>query len=203
MAAVIALAASCQQAVAPETIVKIAITESHLEPFAIHDNSDGRSYAPATRPEAFRLASALIAAGHRLDVGLTQISAANFPWLRLTLATALDPCTNIAASAEVLTAYSRYNTGTDTKGLSYAMRVQTARFNSPAGTEPTDPAPTEPAPCPQDDPDGWHTVAKPLGCREADPTPCPADDDNGWHTVARPPGCTSPKEKTENEDADK
>src|SRR5208282_6864844 len=98
MAAAITLAASCQQAVAPQTIVRIAVVESHLEPFALHDNSDGRSYAPATRPEAFRLATALIAAGHRLDVGLTQINTANFPWLRLSLATALDPCTNIAAS---------------------------------------------------------------------------------------------------------
>jgi len=143
MAAAITLAASCQQAVAPQTIVRIAVVESHLEPFALHDNSDGRSYAPATRPEAFRLATALIAAGHRLDVGLTQINTANFPWLRLSLATALDPCTNIAASVEVLTAYSRYNTGSPAAGISngYAARVQAVQFNSPADTEPT---PAEP-----------------------------------------------------------
>ena len=147
MAAAITLAASCQQAVAPQTIVRIAVVESHLEPFALHDNSDGRSYAPATRPEAFRLATALIAAGHRLDVGLTQINTANFPWLRLSLATALDPCTNIAASATVLTSYSRYNTGGPTAGITngYALTVQSVRAGAADQPAIDIPAPPRPA----------------------------------------------------------
>ena len=149
MAAAIALASACQTAVSPETIVKIALVESRLEPFALHDNSDGRSYFPATRLEAFRLASALIAAGHRLDVGLTQINTANFPWLHLSLATALDPCMNIAASVTVLVGYSKYNTGSPSAGISngYALKVQAVRADTDIGQPVTDiPAPPPPAP---------------------------------------------------------
>lgn len=55
-----------------------------------------------------------------------QINSANFGWLGLTMMDALDPCRSIAAGAEVLTAYSRYNTGSPTRGIKngYAASVQ-------------------------------------------------------------------------------
>lgn len=73
--------------------------------------------ARCTRPEAARLARSLIAAGHSVDIGSTQVNASNFGWLGLTVETALDPCRNIAAGASVLTAYSRYNTGSPPAGI--------------------------------------------------------------------------------------
>ena len=144
--AALALAAACQNVVAPITMVGIARHESGLEQFAIHDNEDNRTYAPATKSEAARLAHQLMGAGHRsLDLGLTQINTANNSWLGLTTETALDPCKNIAAGAQVLTAYSLYNTGSETKGIAngYALKVNAAvsdpcmiaRYNG-NGTDP-------------------------------------------------------------------
>jgi type IV secretion system protein VirB1 len=133
VAAVLSLAAACQSAVDPVTVARIATHESGLQPFALHDNTTGRSYFPDAKPDAFRLADGLIAAGHSVDVGLTQISRFNFAWLGLSLATALDPCSNIHASAAVLTAYSKYNTGSPVKGIAngYAAAVQAVRLEIP------------------------------------------------------------------------
>ena len=44
--AALTLAHQCAPAVAPDTIVGIAKTESGLYPLEIHDNTTGRSYAP-------------------------------------------------------------------------------------------------------------------------------------------------------------
>ncbi len=126
--AALALATACQSAVDPMTMVGEAAQESRLEPLAVHDNTGRSSFAPQTRPEAARLAHRLIAAGHSVDIGLTQINAGNFGWLGLTVETALDPCRNIAAGAAVLSAYSRYNTGSPSAGIAngYAKRVSAA-----------------------------------------------------------------------------
>jgi type IV secretion system protein VirB1 len=141
--AVLALAGACQSAVDPGTIAKIAQHESGLQPFTLHDNTAGRSYFPETKPDAYRLASGLIAAGHSLDVGLSQINTANFSWLDLSLATALDPCTNLHASAAVLVGYSKYNTGSPTRGIAngYAGAVQSVRLNMPVTASPAAPTP--------------------------------------------------------------
>jgi type IV secretion system protein VirB1 len=130
IAVVLGLAGACQSAVDPGTIAKIAQHESGREPYAIHDNTTRRSYFPETKPDAHRLAEELLAAGHSVDVGLSQINAANFSWLGLSLATALDPCTNIHASAAVLVGYSRYNTGSPTRGIAngYATAIQAVRI---------------------------------------------------------------------------
>jgi type IV secretion system protein VirB1 len=148
--AALTLAAACQSAVDPVTMVGIASHESRLEPFAIHDNTDRRSFAPQTRPEAARLAHSLIAAGHSVDIGLTQINASNFGWLGLTVETALDPCRDIAAGASVLTAYSRYNTGNPSTGVAngYALKVSAAVGVARASVPipPTERAPAPGAP---------------------------------------------------------
>lgn len=103
VAAVLGLAATCQSVVSPQTILKIATHESGLYPERIHQNSDGSA-----------------------DVGLMQINSKNFDWLGLTMANALNPCVSIRAGAEVLTAFSRYNTGSPTRGIEngYALAVQ-------------------------------------------------------------------------------
>ncbi|GAC1649861.1 MAG: hypothetical protein NVS4B8_23710 [Herpetosiphon sp.] len=96
----LALAASCQSVVAPATIVDIAKHESRLDAAAVNRNRDGS-----------------------IDVGLMQINSANWSWLGLTGATALDPCQSIAAAARLLASYSRYNSGSPTRGLPYALAV--------------------------------------------------------------------------------
>jgi type IV secretion system protein VirB1 len=150
-AAVLALAGVCQSSVDPATIAKIAQHESGRNPFALHDNTTNRSYLPDTKPDAFRAASGLIAAGHSVDVGLTQINRFNFGWLGLSLETALDPCTNIRASAAVLVGYSKYNTGSPSAGIQngYAAAVQAVRLNLAAAGSPA--APDAPPPPPPED----------------------------------------------------
>jgi type IV secretion system protein VirB1 len=105
------LATQWGQPVAPKTIVAEATVESGLDPLAIHDNTTGRTFHPATVEEALQIATRLDAAGGNYDVGLMQINRANFDWLHLTLAGALDPRRSIEAGAAVMVSMSRYNTG--------------------------------------------------------------------------------------------
>ena len=113
LTAVALLAASCQHVVAPVTVVGIAQQESGLDPLHIHQNADGSR-----------------------DYGLMQINERNFGWLGLTKQTALDPCASIAAGAAVLTSFSRYNSGSPTKSLPYALAVS-ARIDAIKGASPT------------------------------------------------------------------
>ena len=119
------LSASCAPEVALETLAAIARTESGLDPFAIHDNSTNRSYWPHDQAEAVRIAAPLLAAGDSIDAGLMGINVGNWRWLGLTAETVFDPCQNIRAGAAVLTAFSRYNTGSPTRGFrnGYVQRV--------------------------------------------------------------------------------
>jgi type IV secretion system protein VirB1 len=119
------LSTTCAPQVALETLAAIARTESGLDPFAIHDNSTNRSYRPHDQAEAIRIAAPLLAAGNSIDAGLMGINVGNWRWLGLTTETVFDPCQNIRAGATVLTALSRYNTGSPTRGFrnGYVQRV--------------------------------------------------------------------------------
>src|SRR5271170_212239 len=81
------LASSCAPSVAPETLAAVAETESHLDPLAIHDNTERRSYQPGDAASAIGLAHRLIAEGHSVDLGLMQINSGNSRWLGLTVRT--------------------------------------------------------------------------------------------------------------------
>jgi type IV secretion system protein VirB1 len=119
------LSTTCAPQVALETLTAIARTESGLDPFAIHNNSTGRSYRPHDQAEAVRITALLLAAGDSIDAGLMGINVGNWRWLGLTVETVFDPCQNIRAGATVLTALSRYNTGSPTRGFrnGYVQRV--------------------------------------------------------------------------------
>jgi type IV secretion system protein VirB1 len=118
LAAALALAAQCGGGLDPNMLVGIAQHESGLNPAAVHDNTDGRSYFPDTSEAGLSLLHALRERGHTsIDVGLAQINTSNFGWLGLTPATALDPCASFRAGAAVLTAFSAYNTGSPTRGI--------------------------------------------------------------------------------------
>lgn len=141
-------AAQCAPAVAPETLLSVVQVESGFNPLAIGVNGKPRITVTATtRAEAAAKASALIAAGRSVDLGLAQINSRNLSWLGLSVEAAFDPCQNLAAAARVLqggydvgdaailgeqpalrTALSRYNTGHPVRGFDngYVAKVTAA-----------------------------------------------------------------------------
>lgn len=144
MLQVLALAAQCAPAVAPETLLSVVQVESRFDPLAIGVNGKPRvAVSAATTREAADKASALIAAGRSIDLGLAQINSKNLGWLGLSVEAAFDPCRNLAAAARVLQsgyeggadaqpalrrALSRYNTGDARRGFAngYVAKVERA-----------------------------------------------------------------------------
>jgi type IV secretion system protein VirB1 len=116
LSVVLTMAATCQHLVAPATIAGIARQESGFDPRSIHRNSNGS-----------------------IDAGLMQINSENWFWLGLTAETALDPCQSIRAAGSLLVSLSKYNTGSPTRGIGYALAVQTA------STPTASPGPSKPA----------------------------------------------------------
>lgn len=128
LAAALQLIGLCEKTVAPPTVADIMRTESGFNPLVIHDNTTGRTFKPETVEEARTLGDGLVGIGHSVDVGLMQVNSANFPSLGLTVASALDPCTNIAAGAKVLAA--GYQGGTTDEAQQQALRVAISRYNT-------------------------------------------------------------------------
>lgn len=161
--AALALAASCGGGVDPAMLVGIARVESGLNPVAIHLNSNG------TR-----------------DYGIAQINEANFTLLGLDAASAMDPCKSFAAASRLLMMFSRYNTGSPSRGLlnGYSAAVTSASQDTrgiratrgTGGVAVVGSLPDNPtaAACPSIDPedDGWRVVA---GCDQAG---------DGWRVAA-------------------
>jgi type IV secretion system protein VirB1 len=135
VAAVLSIAAACAPSVDSHMLAGIAQHESGLRPFAIHDNTAGNSIFPDNKVEAIAAAESLISQGHSLDLGLMQINTGNLRLLGLTVPAAFDPCRSIAAGASLLASFSRYNTGSPTRGIAngYAQSV-TAAVRAVKGT---------------------------------------------------------------------
>lgn len=152
----LALANRCAPEVAPGTLAAIAGAESGFNTLAIHDNTTRQSMAALDTPGAVATATALIAAGHSVDLGLMQIDSANLGRLGLTVATAFDACSSVRAAGTVLSgdyqpdgagrqaallaALSRYNTGTAWLGFQngYVGRVVAAAKYVVPEIDPTD-----------------------------------------------------------------
>ncbi len=137
------LAARCAPGVPAWVLRGVAYTESNFNPWMLHDNSIHASASPASLANAEAQATAWIAEGHSVDLGLMQINAANLPALGMTIDQAFDPCASLAGGAAVLRAaygagpvgsgqqtallmaLSIYNTGSPLKGImnGYARRV--------------------------------------------------------------------------------
>lgn len=138
---------ACSSLVDPATTLRVIAVESSGRPYAIHDNTDGKSYDAVNDAQAIRFATTLIQAGHRVDLGLMQINYE--AWLRpihFSLKSAFDPCTNIRLGTTILSAnYARallrsptesaalwralsaYNSGSESRSLGYAQQVLTGR----------------------------------------------------------------------------
>jgi type IV secretion system protein VirB1 len=70
----------------------------------------------------------LIAAGHSVDLGAWQINSRNLSLLSLGVAEAFEPCKSAAAAARLIELFSRYNTGSRSRGIAngYAAAVMAA-----------------------------------------------------------------------------
>jgi type IV secretion system protein VirB1 len=138
----------CASQIAPATMRAIVKVESASNPLAMNVNGRWRlGRQPRDLEEAKAWLRWLVARGHSVDVGLTQVNTANFASLGLTPDNAFDPCRNLAAGASVLQvayrrmrakepdaqralrqAVSAYNTGNAQGGFrnGYVMRVESA-----------------------------------------------------------------------------
>lgn len=103
--------------------------ESSFDPHAIHDDDTGRSYYPATADIAHAITIRLMAAGHSIGIGLSQLTARSETAFQyrfgLMVRAAFDPCRNMKAGAihYVHGALSIYNSGSPTRSLPYATRI--------------------------------------------------------------------------------
>jgi type IV secretion system protein VirB1 len=178
------LTARCAPSVAFETLAAVMRAESSFRPFALGVNGPGGgSISPASREAAVAIATDLILRqGRSVDLGLMQVNSGNLRALGLSVADALDPCTNLAAGARILredyaaasrgeadpqralrVAFSRYNTGHPERGFTngYVQRVQGAaeivvpaiRLRGEAAAAPPRPAVPPSPELPDDDPD--------------------------------------------------
>lgn len=133
----VALLRQCAPQVSVVTMAAIVQQESGGNPLALHDNTTGKSYRPASLAEAAKLAADLIKPGHSVDIGLAQINSRNLSGLNLDVAQVLEPCANIHAAQTILlrgwkqsggdlrAALSAYNTGNtgSAVGAGYAAQV--------------------------------------------------------------------------------
>jgi type IV secretion system protein VirB1 len=137
----------CAPNVHPTTLGAIVKTESSGRMYVLLDNGPAnlpfsvrktmlRTIYPESAAEAATVARDLIARGHLVDMGLTQLNNRNLAGLGLTVEQALDPCTNLWAGGTILSnfyanaskqyrdqqsalmaAISAYNTGDFERGL--------------------------------------------------------------------------------------
>lgn len=98
----LALALACAPQVHTHTAHALVSVESAFNPWAIGVVGGALVRQPRQRAEALATARALQASGWNFSVGLGQINVGNFERLGLTLDSAFEPCTNLAAMQSVL-----------------------------------------------------------------------------------------------------
>jgi len=99
---ILALALTCAPDVHPHTAQALIRVESAFNPWAIGVVGGTLQHQPRHRAEALASARALRDQGWNFSVGLGQINVTNFAKLGLTLKSAFDPCTNLAAMQAIL-----------------------------------------------------------------------------------------------------
>ncbi len=93
---------ACAPQVHTDTATALVRVESSFNPWAIGVVGGMLERQPRTRSEALATAKALQAGRWNFSVGLGQINVGNFERLGLTLESAFDACTNLAAMQSVL-----------------------------------------------------------------------------------------------------
>ena len=120
----LAIVLHCAPTADPAMLLGIA-QESGLDPLTLRDNS---SDEVLRGPGVIEAARHLITAGHSVDLGAWQINSRNLPLLGLGVADAFEPCKAAAAAASLIELFSRYNTGSLSRGIAngYARAVLAA-----------------------------------------------------------------------------
>lgn len=98
----VALVLACAPQVHADTARALVSVESAFNPWAIGVVGGTLQRQPRHRAEAVATARVLQATGRNFSVGLGQINVGNFTRLGLTLDSAFEPCTNLAAMQAVL-----------------------------------------------------------------------------------------------------
>lgn len=98
----LALLQQCSPQVAPVTMAAIVQGESGGDAYAINDNTSGLHYSPETRSQAVAIARTLIAAGHKIDMGLGQVDSENLGWLHMGIRQTFNACDNLNAAQRIL-----------------------------------------------------------------------------------------------------
>lgn len=148
----------------PEFWQRVVKHESGYNPLALHDDTTSTAYFPGSVEASESLALQLMAKGHSVGIGLSQLTAKNPESFQkrfhITVQDALDACTNMHAGARwyVTGALSTYATGDPGKNLKYADAILADGWATAANQSQT--AASKPAlmandPCPEH----WDTWA--------------------------------------------
>lgn len=113
----LSLALACAPQVHADTARALVSVESAFNPWAIGVVGGALVRRPQNRTEAIATAKALRAAGWNFSVGLSQINVGNFERLGLTVESAFEPCTNLAAMQTVLAECFDRASGTEPKAV--------------------------------------------------------------------------------------
>jgi type IV secretion system protein VirB1 len=128
-AAIMVLASQCAPSVAPQTVAAVVRTESHGRQFAIGVNGVARQPAPQSNAaDAAATARRYINAGYSVDLGLGQINSRNLRAVGQSLETIFDPCTNLAALSQILSA--NYKSVRSGRHPQEALRVALSMYNT-------------------------------------------------------------------------
>ena len=143
-----ALIVACAINTHPTTVSQVIRVESGGNTLAVNINGPIKARSANSFNEAVARARLGLASGYSVDVGLMQINSANFRRFGLTVESAFDPCKNISAGSTILlenytaakasmgpgqpallSALSRYNTGSPSRGFSngYVARYISTR----------------------------------------------------------------------------
>lgn len=130
----------CAPKVHSETLGAIVKTESNGHVYAVSDDGPRgmpwsqrkhmlRSFRLGSAQEAAELARTLIAQGHLVGMGLTQVSSQHLPKLGVSIEQLFDPCTNLMLGGKILSllyeqALHRF------KGEQAALRAAISAFNT-------------------------------------------------------------------------
>ncbi len=119
----LALVLTCAPQVHAETARALVSVESAFNPWAIGVVGGALVRQPQHRAEALVTARALRDAGWNFSVGLGQINVGNFDRLGLTVESAFEPCSNLAAMQTVLAeCFDRASASTSSAADQMALR---------------------------------------------------------------------------------
>lgn len=120
---------TCSGPVSPVTMSAVVLTESQGWPWAIWDNTANRRYTLPNQAAAVAVATKLIAAGHKLDMGLAQVDSWWLQRLHLSVNQVFNPCENVHVGAAILASDYKASLAHGYKG-GQAMTAALEDYNS-------------------------------------------------------------------------